>query len=64
VLVDPATLAPLSNVVSLTNGGDPRAGGLLRHRTAAVGTSLLVPYLLTFHVYATLGSAAFDCTKK
>jgi hypothetical protein len=64
VLIDPATLAPLSNVVSLTNGGDPRAGGLLRHRSAIVGTSLLVPYLLTFHVYASLGSAAFECTKK
>jgi hypothetical protein len=64
LLVDPATLTPLSNVVSLTNGGDPRGGGLLRHRAAVVGSSLLVPYLLTFHVYASLGSAAFDCAKK
>jgi hypothetical protein len=64
VLVDPATLTPLSNVVSLTNGGDPRAGGLLRRRVAPVGDALLTTYLLTFHVYATPGSAVFGCTKK
>jgi hypothetical protein len=64
LLIDPATLAPLSNVVSLTNGGDPRAGGLLRRQVAVVGNSLLVPYLLQFHVHATPGSAVFECTKK
>src|SRR6185436_18251059 len=30
MLIDPATLTPVSNVVSIDNGGAPRAGGLLR----------------------------------
>jgi hypothetical protein len=64
LLVDPLTLTPVSNLVSVTNGGDPRGGGLLRHETAVVGSSLLTTYLLTFHVHATPGSAAFNCAKK
>ena len=63
LLVDPATLAPVSNAISLTNGGDPRGGGLLRRRVAALGDSLLTTYLLTFHVHATPGSALFTCSK-
>jgi hypothetical protein len=63
VLVDPATLTPVSNVLSLGNGGDPRGGGLLRRRVAVLGESLLTTYLLHFHVHATPGSAAFKCTK-
>jgi hypothetical protein len=63
VLIDPATLTPVSNQLSLTNGGDPRAGGLLRRRVVRLGESLLTTYLLNFHVHATPGSAAFRCTK-
>jgi hypothetical protein len=63
VLVDPLTLAPVSNLISLTNGGGSRAGGLLARQVAVLGDSLLTTYLLTFHVHATAGSAAFRCTK-
>jgi len=63
LLIDPATLTPLSNLISLTNGGDPRGGGLLRRRVAVLGESLLTTYLLNFHVHATPGSAVFRCTK-
>jgi hypothetical protein len=63
LLVDPATLAPLSNVVSITNGGGRDAGGLMRHRVAVQGHTLLVTYLLTFHAHATAGSATFSCTR-
>jgi hypothetical protein len=62
LLIDPATLAPVSNIVTLPNGG-PTAGGLLRRRTVVLGPSLVFSYLLTFHVHATAGSAAFTCTK-
>jgi len=64
VLIDPATVTPLSNIVSLTNGGDPRAGGLLRRRIAVEGDSFLATYQLTFHVHDTPGSAAFTCTRR
>jgi len=63
LLVDPATLTPVSNLLSLYNGGIPRAGGLLRKRVAVLADSLLTTYLLTFHTYATPGSAVFSCTK-
>jgi hypothetical protein len=63
LLVDPATLAPVGNLVSLTNGGDPRGGGLLRRQVGVLGSSLLTTYLLTFHTSAKPGSAAFDCSK-
>jgi hypothetical protein len=63
LLLDPATLTPVSNLLSLNNGGDPKAGGLLRRRVAVLGDSLLTTYLLTFHTYATPGSAVFTCTK-
>jgi hypothetical protein len=63
LLVDPVTLTPVSNVVSVTNGGAPKAGGLLRRRVAVLGDSLLMTYLLTLHTYAIPGSAAFTCTK-
>jgi hypothetical protein len=61
VLIEPTTLTPVSNVLSLSNGGDPRGGGLLRRRVAVLGPTLLATYLLTFHVHATPGSAAFRC---
>lgn len=63
LLVDPATLTPVSNLVSVNNGGDPKAGGLLRRRVAVLGDSLLTTYLLTFHTFAAPGSALFTCTK-
>jgi hypothetical protein len=63
ILLDPTTLTPLSNVVSLTNGGGAGAGGLLRRSVAVLGNSLLTTYLLTFHVHATPGSAVFSCTR-
>ena len=61
VLVDPDDLSPESGVISLRNGGDPRGGGLLRRRVAVQNHSLLITYLLNFHVHATPGSAAFKC---
>jgi hypothetical protein len=61
MLIDPADLTPLSNVVSVTNVGTPKAGGLLRRQVAAVGNTLLTTYRLTFHVHNTAGSAAFSC---
>jgi hypothetical protein len=64
LLVDPVTLAPVSNQVSLSTGGGERAGGLLRRQVAVLGESLLTTYLLTFHVNAKAGSAAFHCTKR
>ena len=63
LLVDPATLTPVSNLLSLNNGGSPKAGGLLRRRVAVLGDSLLTTYLLTFHAYAIPGSAVFSCLK-
>jgi hypothetical protein len=63
LLVDPTTLTPVSNQLSLTNGGDPKAGGLLRRRVAVLDQTLLATYLLNFHVHATPGSAAFRCAK-
>jgi hypothetical protein len=63
VLIDPADLTPLSNVVSVTNAGTPKAGGLLRRQVAAVGNTLLATYRLTFHVHNTAGSAAFTCQR-
>jgi hypothetical protein len=63
LLVDPRTLDPLSNVVSLSNGGGARDGGLLRREVVASGSSLLTTFKLTFHVHATPGSATFTCDK-
>jgi hypothetical protein len=61
LLIDPRTLNPVSNVVSVTNGGAPNAGGLLRRAVAVVGSSLLTTFNLTFHTWATAGSATFVC---
>jgi hypothetical protein len=61
LLIDPRTLTPRSNVVSVTNDGTFKAGGLLRRATVALGPSLLTTYNLTFHTYATPGSATFAC---
>jgi hypothetical protein len=61
ILVDPRTLNPLSNLVSVTNAGTAKAGGLLRRTVTTLGSSLLTTYNLTFHVSATPGSATFAC---
>ena len=64
LLIDPITLAPRSNVVSVGNGGGQKAGGLLRREVAVVGPSLLTTFNLTFHVHATPGSASFVCERR
>jgi hypothetical protein len=61
MLLDPRTLTPRSNVVSVTNAGTFKAGGLLRRAAVTLGSSLLTTYNLTFHTYATPGSATFSC---
>jgi hypothetical protein len=64
LLIDPVTLAPRSNVVSVGNGGGNKAGGLLRREVAVLGSSLLTTFNLTFHVHATPGSASFVCERR
>jgi hypothetical protein len=63
MLIDPVDLVPISNVVTLTNGGGQNIGGLLRRQAVVLGSSVLVTYNLTFHVHATAGSATFVCDK-
>jgi hypothetical protein len=59
--IDPATLEPLSDVVTILPGPNARSGGLLRRDTGVVGSSLLTTFNLTFHVHATPGSATLAC---
>jgi len=61
MLIDPVDLVPISNAVSITNGGGDKAGGLLQRQAVVLGSSVLVTYNLTFHVHATAGSAVFVC---
>jgi hypothetical protein len=61
VLIDPSTFAPLGNVVTVTNGGGNRAGGLLQKQVAVTGSSFLTLYDRTFHTSAEPGSAVFTC---
>jgi hypothetical protein len=61
MLIDPATLSPLSNVEAITNGG--KTGGLLRRRVVALADTLLMAYQLTFHTMVKASSAAVSCTK-
>jgi hypothetical protein len=63
LLIDPAGLTPLSEVVSITNGGGTQAGGVLRRQVAVLGKSLLMAYRLQFHVHNTPGSATFECDR-
>lgn len=63
LLIDPSDLTPLSEVVSITNGGGVKAGGLLRRQITALGQSLLLTYRLSFHVHNTPGSATFACDR-
>jgi hypothetical protein len=64
ILIDPAALAPVSNLVSVGNGGGRESGGLLRREAVVLGSSLLTTFNLTFHVQATPGSATFICERK
>jgi hypothetical protein len=63
LLIDPIELTPLSDVVSISNGGGTHAGGLLRRQLAVLGQSLLMTYRLTFHVHNNPGSATFECDR-
>jgi len=63
VLIDPQSLTPLSNVVTVTNGGASRAGGLLGKQVEAIGSSFLTLYDRVFHTTAEPGSAVFTCTR-
>jgi hypothetical protein len=63
MLIDPSTLTPVSNVVTVTNGGGTRAGGLLGKQVAVSGTSFLVYYDLRFHTTTQPGSAVFTCKR-
>jgi hypothetical protein len=64
VLLDPATLVPLSEVVTITNGGGLGAGGLLGKQSLVRGNAILTTFRTTFHTYATGASAVFACDKK
>jgi hypothetical protein len=61
MIVDPVQLVPLSNVATVTNGGAPKAGGLLARGAVVMGQAVLTTYNLTFHTTQRLGSAAFTC---
>jgi hypothetical protein len=61
LLIDPASFVPVSNVVTVTNGGGLNAGGLLRKQVAATGSLLLTLYDREFHTSADPGSAVFTC---
>lgn len=63
MLIDPSTLTPVSNVVTVTNGGGIRAGGLLGKQVAVSGSSFLVYYDLRFHTTSQPGSAVFTCKR-
>lgn len=60
VLVDPTSLARLSEVVSVSPGP---TGGLLNRDVAVVGNQILTAFEVTFHVHGEPGSAAFTCTR-
>lgn len=60
VLLDPSSLARLSEVVSVSPGP---AGGLLNKDVAVLGAQILTAFEVTFHVHGEPGSAAFTCTR-
>jgi len=69
VLIDPADLTPVSNVVSLVNdkpnpgSSSLPPGGLLRRQVVNLGQSLLTTFDVTFHVHHTSASASFSCQR-
>jgi hypothetical protein len=64
VLLDPAALVPLSQVVTIANGGGVGAGGLLGKQSLVRDKAILTTFRTTFHTYATAASAVFACDKK
>jgi hypothetical protein len=59
VLIDPATLNPRSNVVTID---PPETGGLLQRHVAAAGEdTLLMTVGIQFHVHSEPGLAALRC---
>ncbi len=62
VVIDANSFDPLSQLVTVTNGGGRGAGGLLRKQTAVAASSLLMLYDVTFHTSTTPGSLAYTCT--
>jgi hypothetical protein len=61
VLVDPGSLRPISNVVSVHPPAGDRAGGLVRRREVVLDRSILTTFDLTFHIHSSAASAAFTC---
>jgi hypothetical protein len=61
LLVDPADLTPLSEVVSLTKDATIEGGGLVRHETAVLGNRLVTTFRQTFHTWNSPGSGTFTC---
>lgn len=61
VVLDGETLAPVSNVVSLSNG--LTNGGLRRPEVVRTGSDLLIVPSITYHVTAEAGSATVRCTE-
>jgi hypothetical protein len=57
VLLDPGTLSPVSEVVSLP----PAESGLIGYSSAVSGSKILLTFKITFHVYDTPGAGAFRC---
>lgn len=62
VLIDPTSFDPLSQLVTVTNGGGSGAGGLLRKQAARADSSLLVLFDETFHTSTRPGSLAVTCS--
>jgi hypothetical protein len=61
VLVDAATLSPVSGVATIER---ERTGGLLRRQVAVLGDTLLTTFGITFHVHEEPGSASFRCVAR
>ena len=59
VLLDPATLAPVSTPAKIEN---PELGGLLFRTTASDGTDILSVFRIVYHVHNEAGLAAFTCS--
>jgi len=65
LLIDPHTLDPLSDVVSVArtaiSGGFQPSGGLLARDQVVLGSQILTAYHQQYHTTADLASAAFAC---
>ncbi|HEY0706741.1 MAG TPA: hypothetical protein VGG33_08090 [Polyangia bacterium] len=63
LLIDPADLTPVSNLVSVLPVSAAKGGGLLRRQVAVLGSSILTTFDTTFHVHHTSTSATFACER-